>query len=666
MWLVKPSNQNQGRGIEICKNLREIKNCIQSKAAHTQWVVQKYLEKPLLYKGRKFDIRVWTFINDKGEIYFCKHGYIRTSSSEFTMDNNFNFIHLTNNCLQQFGDNYGKFEDGNTLSFEVLQQYIDETFPDKKISLAEHIVPRIKDLILDTVFAAMSESKSSYTGTNLKNCFELLGYDFMIDEDFRVWLIEVNTNPYLGIPNAFIKELLPKMMDSLLSHILNPIYPLEKKDNEDLFECLFIPGKINLRREFSKDLIYPIEEFKQKVAKNRLPNKESIKKLPKTINKVEPESEQPSPPKLVSISQKKPSSRHRRSAKPKVPCIPKIKEKPRNESLEKPIEECLPPILSAERTLDSPNKNHKELSKVIESDKKRSTTPTAKIRRPIVEILKEAIIEGNIKKISMAFHRLCKHILSSPKSDSDPLDTEETIKESLQICGNSKILCSIVGDCLPDLSDLFAACIDKESKIKQEIKSLIFEIIVNMSQDQVLQKRLVNQIMLHIVCEGIILQSDLQIIKQLLEIFKNLLKRKSTKSYIPGETLENERKRITIIQHGVVLPLIWLTLNKSEQPEILQFVERIIFHNIKINELKWTSQNLDIQKSGDFDMLENERNSKLVFEGSKSSVDFYNMNTIKEPLEIAEYLDLWTGKELILSEYFFSLLIKKKLFAIYE
>lgn len=34
-----------------------------------------------------------------------------------------------------------------------------------------------------------------------ENCFELMGYDFMIDEDFRVWLIEVNTNPYFGVVN---------------------------------------------------------------------------------------------------------------------------------------------------------------------------------------------------------------------------------------------------------------------------------------------------------------------------------------------------------------------------------------------------------------------------------------------------------------------------------
>jgi D-alanine-D-alanine ligase-like ATP-grasp enzyme len=32
---------------------------------------------------------------------------------------------------------------------------------------------------------------------NDANLFELFGYDFMIDEDFNVWLIEVNTNPSL-------------------------------------------------------------------------------------------------------------------------------------------------------------------------------------------------------------------------------------------------------------------------------------------------------------------------------------------------------------------------------------------------------------------------------------------------------------------------------------
>ena len=54
------------------------------------------------------------------------------------------------------------------------------------------------------------------------NCFELLGFDFMIDEDLRTWLIEVNTNPYLGVPNKFIEGLLPKMLNDLLIMNLDP------------------------------------------------------------------------------------------------------------------------------------------------------------------------------------------------------------------------------------------------------------------------------------------------------------------------------------------------------------------------------------------------------------------------------------------------------------
>jgi D-alanine-D-alanine ligase-like ATP-grasp enzyme len=35
--------------------------------------------------------------------------------------------------------------------------------------------------------------------------FELMGYDFMIDEDFNVWLIEVNTNPSLAESSLYLQ-----------------------------------------------------------------------------------------------------------------------------------------------------------------------------------------------------------------------------------------------------------------------------------------------------------------------------------------------------------------------------------------------------------------------------------------------------------------------------
>ena len=65
-----------------------------------------------------------------------------------------------------------------------------------------------------------------------KNIFELFGYDFLIDEDLRTWLIEVNTNPYLGVPNDFIKNLLPKMADDMLKIVLDPYYPPKNEVNK--------------------------------------------------------------------------------------------------------------------------------------------------------------------------------------------------------------------------------------------------------------------------------------------------------------------------------------------------------------------------------------------------------------------------------------------------
>ena len=49
----------------------------------------------------------------------------------------------------------------------------------------------MKDLVIDTFLSV----KSQVNPNRRTNNFELFGYDFLIDEDFRVWLIEVNSNP---------------------------------------------------------------------------------------------------------------------------------------------------------------------------------------------------------------------------------------------------------------------------------------------------------------------------------------------------------------------------------------------------------------------------------------------------------------------------------------
>ena len=100
------------------KAKREINGA--NKIKHNTFIIQKYIERPLLIFKRKFDIRVWVLLNSDHELFFFKEGYLRTSSTEFGIDlQNIDdaFIHLTNDAVQKNAVNYGDFEDGNKLSF---------------------------------------------------------------------------------------------------------------------------------------------------------------------------------------------------------------------------------------------------------------------------------------------------------------------------------------------------------------------------------------------------------------------------------------------------------------------------------------------------------------------------------------------------------------------
>lgn len=76
----------------------------------------------------------------------------------------------------------------------------------------------MRDIVIDSVCSA----KGNINTKNRKFCFELLGYDFLIDEDFRTWLLEVNNNPYLGYQNLHQYEILQKMILNIFNLTVHP------------------------------------------------------------------------------------------------------------------------------------------------------------------------------------------------------------------------------------------------------------------------------------------------------------------------------------------------------------------------------------------------------------------------------------------------------------
>lgn len=64
------------------------------------YIIQKYIEKPLLINDRKFDIRLWVLITQDHECYLFEEGYIRMSSYHYTTSELDNLaVHLTNNAI---------------------------------------------------------------------------------------------------------------------------------------------------------------------------------------------------------------------------------------------------------------------------------------------------------------------------------------------------------------------------------------------------------------------------------------------------------------------------------------------------------------------------------------------------------------------------------------
>jgi hypothetical protein len=85
-------------------------------------------------------------------------------------------------------------------------------------------MPRIKDIIIDSFLSVRTKMNPN----RRKNVFELFGFDFLLDEDFRIWLIEINTNPFLGTPNKEMCRLVPQMIEDLMRLVVDPVFKPRK------------------------------------------------------------------------------------------------------------------------------------------------------------------------------------------------------------------------------------------------------------------------------------------------------------------------------------------------------------------------------------------------------------------------------------------------------
>ncbi|XP_029808779.1 tubulin polyglutamylase TTLL13P-like isoform X2 [Suricata suricatta] len=196
-YICKPDSGCQGRGIFITRNPREIK-------PGEHMICQQYISKPFLIDGFKFDMRIYVLITscDPLRIFMYEEGLARFATMPYTEPNNSNMddvcMHLTNYAINKHNENFVRDNAaGSKRKLSTLNAWLRE----HGYNLQE-LWGDIEDVIVKTIISAHSVLRHNYRtcfpqylsgGTCA--CFEILGFDILLDHKLKPWLLEVNHSP---------------------------------------------------------------------------------------------------------------------------------------------------------------------------------------------------------------------------------------------------------------------------------------------------------------------------------------------------------------------------------------------------------------------------------------------------------------------------------------
>ncbi|NXT11686.1 TTLL5 polyglutamylase, partial [Prunella fulvescens] len=198
-WIVKPVASSRGRGVYLINNPNQI-------VVEDNILVSRYISNPLLIDDFKFDVRLYVLVTsyDPLVVYLYEEGLARFATVRYDQASKNiknQFMHLTNYSVNKKSGDYVSCDDpevedyGNKWSMSAMLRYLKQEGRDTAALMAS-----VEDLIIKTLVSAELSIASACKSflSHRDSCFELYGFDVLIDDTLKPWLLEVNLSPSLA------------------------------------------------------------------------------------------------------------------------------------------------------------------------------------------------------------------------------------------------------------------------------------------------------------------------------------------------------------------------------------------------------------------------------------------------------------------------------------
>ena len=189
-------------------------------------VLQRYVANPLLLRKRKFHIRAYVVAVGALRVYFYRNCLALCAGKRYSNNNHYTDLsaHITNTAFQIEADtNFQEKLFVLQWDEDVIAPILirDGTFGTSELAKgAIQATIRKMELITGELFSAYKGEFGVFAPIN--GCFEHYGLDFLVDDEWNVFLLEVNPGPDFKQTGNKLESVIENLMGCTVDVALLP------------------------------------------------------------------------------------------------------------------------------------------------------------------------------------------------------------------------------------------------------------------------------------------------------------------------------------------------------------------------------------------------------------------------------------------------------------